>query len=102
LEPPLWEPPEFAPPLPLLPPELALPPEAFEPPWPDVPPEEVAPPDFAPPLAGGLFLVVGVHPKAKSAKERPKAPIANGLANGLERWELIFCMVRSCSLVRPG
>jgi hypothetical protein len=99
LEPPLEEPPEFAPPLALLPPELARPPEALLPPWPGLPPEfeppEFEPPECEPPLPG-LFLAVGVHPKAKSAKESPKAPTAYGL----ERWEL--CMVHSCSLVRPG
>jgi hypothetical protein len=98
LLPPLEEPPELEPPLALLPPELARPPEALLPPWPGLPPEEFAPPEFEPPLAGGGLLVVGEHPKAKSAKESPKAPTAYGL----ERWELSLCMVRSCSLVRPG
>jgi len=78
--------------------ELARPPEALLPPWPGLPPEECAPPEFEPPLAGGGLLVVGEHPKAKSAKESPKAPTAYGL----ERWELSLCMVRSCSVVRPG
>ena len=104
MEPPLEEPPEFAPPLALLPPELAWPPEALLPPWPGLPPEfeppEFEPPECEPPLAGGGLLVLDEHPKAKSAKESPKAPTAYGLAYGLERWEL--CMVHSCSLVCPG
>jgi hypothetical protein len=63
-------------------------------------PPELEPPECAPPLAGGGLLVLDEHPKAKSAKESPKAPTAYGLAYGLERWEL--CMVHSCSLVCPG
>jgi hypothetical protein len=89
-------PPWFEPPLALLPPELVWPPEELVPPWPDLPPEEVAPPWFDPPLAGVLVRLLFVHPKAKSAKERPRAPAAYGL----ERWEL--CMACSCSLVCPG